>query len=105
LRGKVVSVDRANKTADIDHEEIPGFMPRMTMTFKINEDWVWEDLVAGSDIRATLVYDKNAKDPMTLERIGIVATGNEGQPAPDVKTPEQIGKEVPEIPLTDQDGR
>jgi protein SCO1/2 len=105
LRGKVVSVDKAAKTAQIDHEEIKDLMPAMTMEFKINEDWIWEDLLPGSDIRATLVYDKNAKDPMTLEKIGIVASSIPGQPAPEVKAPEQIGKEVPEIALTDQDGK
>lgn len=105
FRGKVVSVDRAAKTAQIDHEEIKDLMPAMTMEFKIKEDWIWEDLLPGSDIRATLVYDKNAKDPMTLEKIGIVASSIPGQPAPEVKAPEQIGKEAPEIPLTDQDGK
>lgn len=105
LRGKVVSVNKANKTAQIEHEEIKDLMPKMTMEFKINEDWIWEDLVPGSEVRATLVYDKNAKDPMTLEKIGIVASSIPGQPQPEVKTPEQIGKEAPEIPLTDQDGK
>jgi protein SCO1/2 len=105
FRGKVISVDKAAKTAQIDHEEIKDFMPKMTMEFKINEDWIWEDLVPGVDVHATLVYDKNAKDPMRLEKIGIVASSIPGQPAPEIKTPEQIGKEAPEIPLTDQDGK
>ncbi len=105
IRGKVVSVDKAAKTAQIDHEEIPNFMPRMTMQFKINEDWVWEDLLPGSDIKAVLVYDKNAKDPMTLEKIAISAAPNPDQPQPEVKTPEQIGKDAPDIPLTNQDGQ
>lgn len=105
FRGKVISVDKAAKTAQIEHEEIKDFMPPMTMEFKIKDDWVWEDLLPGADIRATLVYDKNAKDPMTLEKIGIVASSIPGQPQPEIKTPEQIGKEAPEIPLTDQDGK
>lgn len=105
IRGKVVSVDKAAKTAQIDHEEIPNFMPRMTMQFKINEDWVWEDLLPGSDIKAVLVYDKNAKDPMTLEKIAISAAPNPDQPQPEVKAPEQIGKDAPDIPLTNQDGQ
>jgi protein SCO1/2 len=105
FRGKVISVDKANKTAQIEHEEIKDLMPAMTMEFRINEDWIWEDLVPGAEVRATLVYDKNAKDPMTLEKIGIIANSIPGKPVPEVKTPEQIGKEVPEIPLTDQDGK
>jgi protein SCO1/2 len=105
LRGKEISVDKAKKTDQIEHEEIKDLMPKMTMEFKINEEWIWEDLVPGSEVRATLVYDKNAKDPMTLEKIGIIANSIPGQPAPEIKVPEQIGKEAPEIPLTDQDGK
>jgi protein SCO1/2 len=33
LRGTVVAVDAANRKITIDHEEIPGFMPAMTMPF------------------------------------------------------------------------
>ncbi len=105
IRGKVISVDRAAKTAQIEHDDIPNLMPPMTMQFKINEDWVWEDLVPGSEIKAVLVYDKNAKDPMTLEKIAISAAPNPDQPQPEVKEPEQIGKDAPDIPLINQDGR
>ncbi len=52
LRGKVISVDKVNKKAEIEHEEIPGFMPKMTMTFPIHADWVWDDLVPGVEIKA-----------------------------------------------------
>lgn len=105
LRGKVVSVDKATKTAQIDHEEIPGFMPRMTMEFKINEDWVWDDLLPGAEIRAVLLYDKNAKDPLTLEKVAISAAPNPDLPQPEAKVPEQIGKDAPDVPLTNQDGK
>ncbi len=105
MRGKVISVDRASKTAQIDHEEIPGFMPRMTMDFKIKDDWVWDDLLPGSEIRAVLIYDKNAKDPMLLEKIAISAVPNPDLPQPEIKAPEQLGKDAPSIPLTNQDGK
>ncbi|QYO67144.1 SCO family protein [Leptolyngbya sp. 7M] len=105
LRGRVISVDRATKTAQIEHEEIPGFMPRMTMDFKINEDWLWDDLLPGVEIQGTLVYDKNAPDPMRLERVAISAAPNPNLPQPEPKTPRQIGQEPPDIPLTNQDGK
>lgn len=105
MRGRVISVDRASKTAQIDHEEIPGFMPRMTMDFKIKDDWVWDDLLPGSEIRAVLIYDKNAKDPMLLEKIAISAVPNPDLPQPEIKAPEQLGKDAPSTPLTNQDGK
>ncbi len=105
LRGKVISVDRAAKKAEIDHEEIPGVMPRMTMPFPIREDWVWNDLVPGVEIRAELVVDNTADEPYWLEKIGIVAAPNPDAPPLPVTAPSQEGKDVPPIGLTDQDGR
>lgn len=105
LKGKVVSVDRAKKKAEIDHQEIPGYMPRMTMSFPIKEDWVWENLVPGVEVHAELVVDETADIPYWLEKIGIVALPNPDQPAIEEKVPEQIGKEVPNVPLTDHDGK
>lgn len=105
LRGKVVSVDKLARTAMIEHEDVPGLMPKMTMPFPIRENWVWNDLVPGVEIRAELVEDKSAKDPYWLEKIAIVASTIPGQPPPPEKTPEQIGKTVPKMPLTDQNGK
>lgn len=105
LRGRVVSVDRQAKRATIEHEEIPGFMDRMTMTFPIREDWVWDELSVGADIRAELVVDSTAPEPFWLEKIGIVAVRDPNAPLPEPKQPEQIGKPVPDIPLTNQDGK
>ena len=105
FRGKVVSVDKAKKSAKIAHEEIKGFMEAMTMDFPVHEDWVWNDLVPGVDIRATLVVDSSAKDPYFLEKIAIVANSAPGQPPVEEKIPEQIGKTVPDLSLTNQDGK
>lgn len=105
LRGKVVSVDKLQKRAKIDHEEIPGFMDKMTMDFPIKENWVWEDLVPGVEIRAELVVDSSAKDPYWLEKMSIVANSAPDLPPVEEKAPEQIGKTVPDISLTNQDGK
>ena len=105
FRGEVVSVDKLKKSAKIDHEEIPGFMEKMTMEFPIHEDWVWEDLVPGVQIRAELVVDSSAKDPYWLEKISIVANSAPNLPPVEEKQPEQIGKPVPDLSLTNQDGK
>lgn len=105
LRGTVVSVDKLQKRAKIDHEDIPGFMERMTMEFPIHENWVWEDLVPGVQIRAELVVDSSAKDPYWLEKISIVANSAPNQPPVEEKQPEQVGKVVPDLSLTNQEGK
>jgi protein SCO1/2 len=106
LKGKVVSVDRAAKKAAIDHEAVADFMPAMTMDFPIHADWVWDDLAPGSDIRAELVVDNTAREPYWLENIGIVALPNPDQPPVPVNEKfAQVGKEVPDFSLVDQDGK
>jgi len=105
LRGKVISVNKLAKTAKIEHEAIPDYMPGMTMDFPIHENWVWDDLVPGVGIRATLVEDKGAKDPYWLEKISIVANSAPNQPPVEEKQPEQVGKMVPDLSLTNQNGK
>lgn len=106
LKGKVVSVDREKRRATIEHEAVAGYMDAMTMEFPIHEDWVWDDLAPGSEIRAELVVDSSAKEPYWLEKIGIIASAKPGQPSVPVNENfAQIGKEVPDFQLTNQDGK
>lgn len=103
LKGKVVAVDKAKKKATVKHEEIPGYMDAMTMDFLIREDWVWEDLSAGADIFAELVVDA---DTYWLEKIAISAAPNPNQTPLSVREDvAQIGNEVPNFTLTNQDGK
>ncbi len=106
LKGKVVSVDKQAKKAKVDHEAIDGFMPAMEMDFPIHEDWVWDELQPGAEIRAQLVVDNSAKEPYWLEEIGIVARADPNQsPLPVNDKFAQIGNEVPDFALTNQDGK
>ncbi|MDQ3799795.1 MAG: SCO family protein, partial [Acidobacteriota bacterium] len=85
--------------------DVPGFMEAMTMSFPIRADWVWEDLTPGSEIRAELVVD-DAKGDYWLENIGIIAAPNPNQPAPPADERfAQLGKEIPDFTLTNQDGK
>lgn len=106
LKGKVVSVDKAAKKAKIEHEEVPGYMEGMTMDFPIHADWVWNELLPGSEIRAELVVDNTAKDPYWLENIGILAAPDPNKPGPPINENfAQIGQPVPDFSLTNQDGK
>lgn len=107
IEGKVVSVDRAKKKAEVDHKAIPGYMEAMTMSFPIRADWVWEDLKPGVDIKATLVVDpSDEKEGYWLENIAIVALPTADQPATPVGPEADIvGKQVADFTLTNQDGK
>ncbi len=103
LKGTVIAVDKAKKTATVAHEDVADYMSAMTMDFPIKDDWVWEDLTKDSEIRADLVVDK---DGYWLEKIGIVAAPNPNQtPLPIREDVAQIGNEVPNFTLTNQDGK
>ncbi len=105
LKGVVLAADQAKKKATIKHEEIPDYMPAMTMDFSIREDWVWEDLTKDAEIRAELVVD-DASGEYWLENIGIVAASSSGKPAPPVNENfAQIGNPIPAFTLVNQDGK
>src|SRR5947199_4608387 len=57
LKGKVVAVDKSDRTATIAHEDIAGYMPAMTMPFKIKNDADLEMVKPGDQVTGTLVVD------------------------------------------------
>jgi protein SCO1/2 len=79
-------------------------MDAMTMDFVIkNEDWVFDELQPNAEIQAELKVDGNG---YWLEKIGIVAASNPNLPQPTINQNfAQIGKEIPDFKLTNQDGK
>jgi protein SCO1/2 len=72
----------------------------------VHSDWVWEDLTPGAEIQAELVVDETAKEPYWLENIAISAAPKANQPPPPIDERfAQVGKEIPEFTLTNQDGK
>jgi len=57
LSGTVVSVDAGGGRMTIAHDEIPGYMPAMTMPFRVREDWVIQAVSPGATITADLVVE------------------------------------------------
>jgi protein SCO1/2 len=103
LKGKVVTVEKDKHLVTIAHEDIKDYMSAMTMPFTVRDDWVFEVLVPGDQVTATLIVDgtqswledlvitKESADttsPVTGESIG---------PKP--------GDEVPDYRLINQDGK
>ena len=115
LRGIVRGVDAAKREVTVEHEEIPGYMDGMTMSFPVRDDpQVFEILKAGDRLEAKLVVDGGDYWIEGILTKGFVATSASGTPAPlptaRVITPEPnrsvaIGDVVPDFTLTDQTGR
>ena len=55
LKGKIVSLDAANNSLTIDHEDIPGFMGAMTMPYFVRSASALAGLGPGDEITADVV--------------------------------------------------
>lgn len=106
VKGKVVAVDVADRKITIDHQDIPGFMPAMTMPFVVLEkDQALLDAVSpGDEITATLVT------PDTRYWIEEIVVVRKGTPDPNAPLRPQAGEPqpgdaVPDVALLNQDGQ
>src|SRR4026207_303127 len=54
LTGQILVVEPSAKTVLVKHEDIPGFMPAMTMPYTVSDAAILKDRVAGDLITATL---------------------------------------------------
>ena len=101
LRGVVVAVDPTRQEITIKHDDIPRFMPGMTMPFKVKEGSLLAGRVPGDVVRATLVVEENGAHLRALER-----TGSAPAPAVEAAPPRPLepGAEVPDAVFVDQDG-
>ena len=106
LKGKVVEVDLANRKVTIAHEDIPGFMPAMTMPFVVLEKdaTLLRGVGPGDEITATLVAPDSR---YWLEDLVVVRKGvpdPNATPVPRAHEPHP-GDSMPDVGLVDQDGR
>jgi protein SCO1 len=101
LRGVVVGIDTSRQEITIKHDDIPRFMPGMTMPFKVKEAALLEGRVPGDLVRATLVVEENGAHLRTLERTGS-GVAPAAEPAP--PRPLETGAEVPDASFVDQNG-
>jgi protein SCO1/2 len=106
LKGKVLYANKITKKIKVDHEAVEGYMDAMTMEFPVHADRVWDDLDAGVEITADLIVDNEGKDPFWLENLVISAPAKAGQADVPVNGNfAQVGQEVPDFSLTNQDGK
>jgi len=106
LRGQVLSIQLDRSEVTLRHEDIPGFMPAMTMPFRAKDRGRLAGLQPGDLVRGTLVV---LEDDAYLE--GLERTGHAALPASAPVVPEpgasalKPGEAVPDEAFVDQDGR
>ena len=104
LRGQVVAVDSARQELTVKHEDIRGFMPGMTMPFKVRDRTLLADRTPGELIRATLVVGTNEVHLEDIQHTGFAPLINVSPPPPATSSFLDAGDVVPDEPLLDQTG-
>ena len=110
--GQIRSLDTANKTVRIAHEEIPDYMTAMTMPFTVKETALLKGLVAGDKVQFRLVVTKDDSWISAIEKAGAespVDATEAANAAASVQDRDaervQPGEIVPDFNLIDQNGR
>lgn len=113
LTGQVIGVDLERQTVLVDHDEIPGYMPRMVMEFSVAPgDLKW--MQEGMRLRARMfqteegfrleqVWPVDAQNEAIVEQTGAALrqdTVIRGRGAF-----REVGEDLPDFALYDQDGR
>lgn len=111
LRGQVLAVRPEIREVSLAHEEIPGYMPAMSMSFGVKDVTLIQGLSRGDLIRATLIVTDSDAWLTTVQKTGHedVKPDAEAEPsaaAPAAADPELLepGQAVPDDALVDQDG-
>jgi len=113
LRGQIISVDAAHRTLRVQHDEIKGLMPAMTMDYPVGPgdlaiarpgERIRGELVQeGGDFRLEKIFPDDAPDNAT-----IAAAANALGQDTMTRGPHpyrEVGETAPDFALYDQDGR
>jgi protein SCO1/2 len=105
VRGQIVSVDANRREVLVDHEDIPGFMPAMTMPYQVRDPELLQDKKPGDLFTATLVVEEVRAYLSKLTVTGNAPIKNGGA-APAITDVDILkeGDRVPQQPLVDQHG-
>ena len=102
LVGQVIDVSPSRLEITIAHQEIPGLMPGMTMSFKVTKATLLEGRVPGDLISATLVVSGSESRVTSIVRTGHAAPQvPKGSPTYVLKT----GATAPDADFIDETGK
>ncbi len=105
LEGMVLATSTATGEITIKHGDVPGFMPAMTMVYKVKNPVDVQKLKPGDDITADVLVPSDS-DNYLLDQI--VITSEKGRKLPSTMLPPHplmVGETVPDVPLVNQDGK
>jgi protein SCO1 len=100
LVGQILAIDRATSRVTIQHQDIKGFMPGMTMPFPVKDMRLLDGRAPGNLVDATLAVQGAEVWISRLE-----TTGNAPLPARSPAMGLAPGDEVPDAQFVDQTGK
>jgi protein SCO1/2 len=103
LKGQVLFVDPAKQEITVKHEDVRGFMPGMTMPFKVPDKTEFGSVAPGDLITATLVVEETAGYLEDVAKTGSAPLPPEAKLLPRATILEP-GDAVPDVSFTDQTG-
>jgi len=102
LTGQVLIKDDAGRMVTVHNDDIPGFMPPMTMDYTVKDPQGVGQVKAGDMIRADIVVKNNT---YWLEHLTVTDRSKEGEVAAAQLQPLALGQSVPDVPMVNQDGK
>lgn len=103
LKGQILDVKPDTREVLVKHEDIPGFMPAMTMPYTVGDAKILADKQPGDLITATLVVGETEAHLSSIAKTGHAPIEDASAPsitASDILKP---GEAVPDTALVDED--
>ena len=110
LKGVVRKVDTASGEVMIAHEEVAGFMPKMTMPFTLKNKNLLDKLRPGDEVEGSLqvIYEGGEVKDVDLTDLSVTRDAPPAQSVPPAIAPSETlkpGDVVPDFAVTTQEGR
>jgi len=104
LTGRVISKQPAANQLIINNDDIPGFMPAMTMPYAVKDADGFERVQPEDIIRADVVMEQ--PNQFHLEHLAVIGRSGAGSsPSGAARHVLMIGDKAPDVPLVNQDGK
>lgn len=106
-RGVVRSVPEGGQTIVVRHEEIPGYMPKMTMELNVRDAQEIAGLKRNDEIAFQLVATTNTHWIQNIKRLGKVVETEPEPPSPGFTVTKELapGDALPDYEFLAEDGR
>lgn len=104
LTGRIISKLPSKQLLIINNDDIPGFMPAMTMPYEVKDPDGFAQVQPSDVIRAQVVVEK--PNQFYLEHLMVTGRSGAGSsPSAAARHVLMVGEKAPDIPLVNQDGK